>query len=77
MLSRDRDDDAVAAGRAENLAAAEACGAFHVLTAVNTGEFEVCVHSLLSVGFYRVMRNSVPESIKESLAGRWLLASSG
>ena len=68
MLSRDGDDDAVAAGRAENLGATVARGAFHVLAAVDAGEFEICIHGLLSFGFCRVMRNSVPESINELFA---------
>ena len=67
MLSRDRDDDAVTAGWAENLGAPEAWGAFHVLAAVDAGEFEICAHSLLSF-VCRVMRNSVPESINELFA---------
>jgi hypothetical protein len=82
MLARCRaprhhgDDDAVVAGWAQHLAAAQAGFALHVLAAVDTDEFEVCFHSLLYFAFCRVMRDSVAESIKESLAERWLLASS-
>ena len=67
MMSRDGDDDAVPAGRAENLGATEPWGAFHVLAAVDAGEFEICAHSLLSF-VCRVMRNSMPESINELFA---------
>jgi hypothetical protein len=53
------------AGRAENLPPAKVGFALHVLTAIDTGEFEVCVHSLLPFTFQPVVRNSGLKSINK------------
>jgi len=75
LLRHRRDDNAVEASRAEQLPATKTGFAFHVLSAIDTGEFEVFLHTLPFV-LYQYMRNS-NGNLTRFFEKKWKIAVAG